>query len=206
MWRRAERGSGSAAVLTRAVSASIPGGRSRPGCRRAPPACRLPSRPAVPRSVAADRGWRPAPGRPSSDSARRRGCSGPTGARRGIRSGSGLRPGGPSAAAHRVAHLRRVGAVDSVVRACAGRGSLGEEVERTIRSVGVISDQPLCSSTKTTGSLRDTAKTIASWTAPWLLAPSPIDTTVTPPSARCCCAMATPAAMGAARPNHRARR
>ena len=62
------------------------------------------------------------------------------------------------------------------------------------------SDQPLFSQTKTTGKLRAAANTMPSCSAPWLVAPSPKETSVTESLPAACAAMATPQAIGTPAP------
>ena len=73
---------------------------------------------------------------------------------------------------------------------------------RAISPIGVFSLQPLFSQTNTTGRERAAAVTKPSWTAPWLVAPSPNETTVTRPDrgTSSSAASATPHAIGTPAP------
>ena len=67
-------------------------------------------------------------------------------------------------------------------------------------AAGVISAQPLFSQTTTSGRSRAAANTSPSWTEPWFIAPSPIETRAIPPSPLRWAAIATPAPIGTPAP------
>ena len=154
------------------------------------------------RSARAGRHGAPAPDLPWAGSARCRGCSGRPGAARRLPARPGPRPRGPAPRPRATASCTADGSSRRCARrGCRRRGRARPAARSGPSRIRASSPPSRCSRTSTmSGRPRAAANTSPSWTEPWFIAPSPMETRTTRPSSRAWEAIATPAAIGTPAP------